>query len=672
MSATRPFAAATLMFAGLLLLLFSGPTKAAGPIISDGTVVLVPPSEMQDLAFISASSGLNIGLRPDGTPVAWGYDHEGLAKSIDSGQSYIGAAHSDVHRLLLRADGSIDAYGGPDFWYAIDPPLPNSGFTAVDVGDLYSLALRNDSSVAAWGAAISAVTDLPTPNTGFIAIAAGEYTSYALHGDGHIEVWGADGSGQHDVPLPNSNYVAVSAGNRFAIALRDDGSLVAWGSNDQGALDLPAPNSGFTHISAGFAHALALRSDGSLEAWGWNYFGQLDIPSPNSGFTTMAAGYDHSVALRDDGSVAAWGRKTEGACGVAEPNEDFISVKYDLAIRSDGSLWRPFDGIEPPNVPAPNMGFVAIAKGRSTYALRDNGVIEAWGDNYYGELNIPDPNADFAMVSSTGGHALALRANGTIAAWGRNFMGQSTVPDPGSDFVAVAAGSDHSMALRSNGSVLTWGEGGAVLPPGPNSGFIDIAAGAHHCMALRDDGTIVVWKVDPWSPHLQIPEPNSGFVAIDATADVSLAMRQDGTVAGWGHGFNADSPLFGGCDTIGEFRAAFSSAWGILNETAVSTEPSAPRLESELELGAMPNPFNPRVTVWFESRVTELATIEIFDLRGRLVRSLWTGRMSAGAQRNVMWDGRDSSGSNVASGSYIVRLHGESSGFATRTVTLVK
>jgi len=86
----------------------------------------------------------------------------------------------------------------------------------------------------------------------------------------------------------------------------------------------------------------------------------------------------------------------------------------------------------------------------------------------------------------------------------------------------------------------------------------------------------------------------------------------------------------------------------------------------------MPNPFNPRVTVWFESRVTELATIEIFDLRGRLVRSLWTGRLSAGAQRSVMWDGRDSGGSNVASGSYVVRLHGASSGFATRTVTLVK
>jgi len=82
-----------------------------------------------------------------------------------------------------------------------------------------------------------------------------------------------------------------------------------------------------------------------------------------------------------------------------------------------------------------------------------------------------------------------------------------------------------------------------------------------------------------------------------------------------------------------------------------------------------PNPASSSVNLRYQLARTGSATIDIYDVTGRLVRSLPQGIVRAGKVNEVKWDGTDHVGQRIASGIYICRLSalGE-----TRTTRLVK
>jgi hypothetical protein len=83
-----------------------------------------------------------------------------------------------------------------------------------------------------------------------------------------------------------------------------------------------------------------------------------------------------------------------------------------------------------------------------------------------------------------------------------------------------------------------------------------------------------------------------------------------------------------------------------------------------------PNPFNPRTTIEFALDRDAQTSIRVFDVQGRMVRTLVDSYLSAG-RRSVSWDGLDDGGAPVASGVYFLRL--EAGGdFSTRSVNLLK
>jgi hypothetical protein len=69
-----------------------------------------------------------------------------------------------------------------------------------------------------------------------------------------------------------------------------------------------------------------------------------------------------------------------------------------------------------------------------------------------------------------------------------------------------------------------------------------------------------------------------------------------------------------------------------------------------------PNPFNPTTTISYSLRETSAVSLRVYDVSGRLVRTLVDDVMPAGAIHQVVWDGRNSSGAYVASGVYFYRL----------------
>lgn len=87
-------------------------------------------------------------------------------------------------------------------------------------------------------------------------------------------------------------------------------------------------------------------------------------------------------------------------------------------------------------------------------------------------------------------------------------------------------------------------------------------------------------------------------------------------------------------------------------------------------LAAYPNPFNPSITLEFIQRTAGPVEVRIFDVRGRLVRGLYSGLQPSGSFQFV-WDGLDDAGARAASGTYFAHMRSPV-GEDTRKVLLVK
>lgn len=70
---------------------------------------------------------------------------------------------------------------------------------------------------------------------------------------------------------------------------------------------------------------------------------------------------------------------------------------------------------------------------------------------------------------------------------------------------------------------------------------------------------------------------------------------------------------------------------------------------------AVPNPFNPSVTIRWSAPAGSRTTVSVHDLAGRLVTDLYRGD-ATGSDAEVVWNGRDASGQAVAAGVYLCRI----------------
>ena len=85
-----------------------------------------------------------------------------------------------------------------------------------------------------------------------------------------------------------------------------------------------------------------------------------------------------------------------------------------------------------------------------------------------------------------------------------------------------------------------------------------------------------------------------------------------------------------------------------------------------------PNPFNPLTTIeiTIPGNVSGLTELQIFDVRGRRIRTLQKGELPPGQYRFV-WDGRDDRGETVNSGIYLYSLKSGTEAI-TRKMTLLR
>ncbi len=95
-----------------------------------------------------------------------------------------------------------------------------------------------------------------------------------------------------------------------------------------------------------------------------------------------------------------------------------------------------------------------------------------------------------------------------------------------------------------------------------------------------------------------------------------------------------------------------SSAAPLSESAAVASQP----LPSAFALHPnFPNPFNPSTAVAFDLPQDEYVSLNVYDLKGRLVASLVDGHCPAG-RHNVLWNGNDQYGAPMPSGIYLCKI----------------
>jgi alpha-tubulin suppressor-like RCC1 family protein len=251
--------------------------------------------------------------------------------------------------------------------------------TAIAAGDIHSLARERNGSVWAWGnnqygelgngtVTATGCLCIDTPvkvkaPTGIVALAGGGRYSLGLRADGTVWAWGHNEYGElgngttTDSAVPVevkglSGVVAIAAGYFHAMALTGGGQVLTWGRNTDGQLgngagtgsDLPVPVTGLTQVRAiagGGQFSLALRSDGTVWAWSEDEHGQLrdgltglanssHVPvevTGLAGVTALAAGHRHGLAVDTAGTVWAWGQNSDGELGNGTKTDSDLPVK---------------------------------------------------------------------------------------------------------------------------------------------------------------------------------------------------------------------------------------------------------------------------------------------------------------------------------------------------------
>ena len=241
-----------------------------------------------------------------------------------------------------------------------------------------------------------------------------------------------------------TDWLKISGSLEFTLGLKSNGTLWGWGQNNKAQMgNGTGPNvlvpvqigtaTDWTNIKAtDTGTGMAIKSNGSLWAWGWNAGGvtgaDSNITIVNSpiqvGTATdwlgakIESGFGHVLVLKSNGSLWAWGTGGTGQTADGLPSNYFRNSP--LQIGTD--TWK-----------AIGAGF------RSSYGVKTDGTLWAWGENQNGILGNGNSVNQFAPVqigtandwasvhtTTVGGvqTTIAIKTDGAVWGWGDNSEGQ--------------------------------------------------------------------------------------------------------------------------------------------------------------------------------------------------------------------------------------------------------
>jgi alpha-tubulin suppressor-like RCC1 family protein len=283
-------------------------------------------------------------LKNDGTVWSWGI--------VDDGQMGNGKDGYNPNDTDLNSTS----------WVPIEADISN--VKEVSAGSEFTVALKNDGTVWAWGSGglftdymalqnntSPAIYWSPTQVKGLsniTSVASGQDNAVALDNEGRVWTWGTNminttnfsdtGLITTPVQVPIINVKAIADGNGFSLALKNDGTVWGWGDDMLGELgdggsynvftihditrSTPVMVQGLTNVVAiatSDQMSLALKNDGTVWEWGrpdTNTVYTTPIQIPINNVVAIACGMDFGLALKSDGTVWAWGDNNLGQLGI--------------------------------------------------------------------------------------------------------------------------------------------------------------------------------------------------------------------------------------------------------------------------------------------------------------------------------------------------------------------
>ncbi len=165
-------------------------------------------------------------------------------------------------------------------------------------------------------------------------------------------------------------------------------------------------------------------------------------------------------------------------------------------------------------------GVTAIAAGGShTVALKNDGTVVAWGDNFYGQTTVPVGLSGVTAIAAGGWHTVALKNDGTVVAWGRNIAGQRTVPAGLSGVVAIAAGYYHTAVLVApTAPTITTQPLGQTVVAGTTA-TLTVAASGYPALSLqwRKNGVNIAGATNATLTLTRITSADAGIYTVTIT-----------------------------------------------------------------------------------------------------------------------------------------------------------
>ncbi len=239
-------------------------------------------------------------------------------------------------------------------------------------------------------------------------------------------------------------------------------------------------------------------------------------------------------------------------------------------------------------------------------ALRDDGTVQCWGDNIWGQLGdgtyttrttpvtVSSLNSVLSIAVGRQHSCAIVGGQGTVQCWGRNDGGQlgngsasQSINRPVAvtglaNVVALTAGDSHTCAVRVDGTVWCWGDNlegqlgnGSLnsfsLVPAQVSGLIGavtVEAGAIHTCAVLADSTVQCWGANglgelgnnsflpsnvPVSTGHLSQNPGVGAVDLAAGGYFTCARLSDASVSCWGD--NGSGQFGNGTSGLNNFSA---------------------------------------------------------------------------------------------------------------------